>query len=254
MRAIGVLSLGIMALVSAVVGFRLLALGWRTRQQPELLIALGLLLAIVVGAPLSTVGRIPGVALTPLGDVVFASGLAAVQMGIAFFCIFTWLVFRRDALWATALMAFLVGLCGVEWLGIVTASASGDTLAVVLPRTRPWGIAIVSTVAFVFAWSGYESLAHYRRLRRQLALGLGDPVVANRLGLWAVAGFATTALCCVIDGCMLAGLAPLGHAVPLAAIGVAALTASACWTLAFLPPEAYLVSIRHRAAGAGAAP
>lgn len=248
MRVIGLVSLGIMAVVGVVVGVRLLALGWRTRQQPELLIALGLLLAAVVGAPLATVGRIPGIALTPFGNVVFAAGLVAVQLGIAFFCIFTWLVFRRDALWATALMALLVGLCGVEWLGIVHASASGDTLAAVLPRTRPWGVAIVSTLAAVFAWSGFESLAHYRRVRRQLVLGLGDPVVANRLWLWAVAGFATVGLGCVIAGCMLAGLPPLRHALPLTAIGVAALTGSVCWALAFLPPEAYLASIRRRAA------
>jgi hypothetical protein len=252
MQAIGVLSLGVMAVVSAVVGFRLLALGWRTRQQPELLIALGLLLALFVGAPLATLGRIPGIALTPLGSLAFASGLVGVQLGIAFFCIFNWLVFRRDALWATALMAFLVGLCGVEWLGIVHASASGDTLATVLPRTRPWGIAIVATVAAVFGWSGCESFAHYRRLRRQLALGLGDPVVANRIGLWAVAGFATLGLCAVIAGCMAAGQAPLQQPLPLAAIAVAALAASTCWTLAFLPPEAYLASIRRRAAAAAA--
>jgi hypothetical protein len=252
MRAVGLLSLGLMGGVGVVVGFRLLALGWRTRQQPELLIALGLLLAAVVGAPLATLGRAPGIALTPFGSAVFAAGLVAVQMGIAFFCIFTWLVFRRDALWATALMVFLVGLCGVEWLGIVQASASGDTLAEVLPRTRPWGIAIVTTLAAVFAWTGCESLAHYRRLRRQLLLGLADPVVANRLWLCAVAGFATVGLGAAIAGCMLAGLPPLRHPLPLMAIGVAALTASVCWALAFLPPAAYLASIRRRASAASA--
>jgi hypothetical protein len=252
MRVIGLLSLGLMGGVGVIVGFRLLALGWRTRQQPELLIALGLLLAAVIGAPLAAVGRAPGIALTPFGSTVFAAGLVAVQMGIAFFCIFTWLVFRRDALWATVLMVFLVGLCGVEWLGIVQASASGDTLSVVLPRTRPWGISIVGTVAAVFAWTGFESLAHYRRLRRQLALGLADPVVTNRVWLWAVAGFATVALGTAIGGCMLAGLPPLRHPLPLAAIGVAALTASVCWGLAFLPPPAYLASIRRRAAASAA--
>jgi hypothetical protein len=252
MRVIGLVSLGLMGLVGVVVGLRLLALGWRTRQQPELLIALGLLLAAVVGAPLAAIGRAPGIALTPFGSVVFAAGLAAVQMGIAFFGIFTWLVFRRDALWATALMAFLVGLCGVEWLGIVQASATGDTLAVVLPRTRPWGIAIVGTLAAVFAWTGFESLAHYRRLRRQLVLGLADPVVTNRVWLWAVAGFATVGLCAAIGGCMWAGLPPLGHPLPLMAIGIAALSASVCWGLAFLPPSAYLASIRRRASASAA--
>jgi len=249
---IGLLSLALMGVVGVVVGFRLLRLGRRTGEQPEMLIALGLLLATVVGAPLSAVGRAPGIALTPAGNVVFACGMVAVQMGIAFFSLFTWHVFRREALWATAGMAFLVALCGVEWLGIVSASASGDTLEVVLPRTRPWGIAIVCTLSAVFAWTGLESLVHHRRLRRRLALGLADPVVTNRMWLWSVSGFATVGLGTVIAACMLAGLAPLGHALPQVAICAAALTSSACWTLAFLPPAAYRDSIRRRAEAAGA--
>jgi hypothetical protein len=49
---------------------------------------------------------------------------------------------------------------------------------------------------------------------------------------------------------MRAGLAPLRHVLPLALIGGAALGASACWTLAFLPPAAYLAALRQRAARA----
>jgi hypothetical protein len=45
---------------------------------------------------------------------------------------------------------------------------------------------------------------------------------------------------------MWAGLAPLRHALPLTVIGAAALGASACWTLAFLPPPAYLEAVRRR--------
>jgi hypothetical protein len=247
MRGFGILSLGLMALVGVTVGFRLLALGRRTRGQPEILIGLGLLLAAVVGAPLAAAGRAPGLALTPVGSVLFACGIAATQVGIALLCVFTWLVFRRDALWATLLLVLVVGALGAEWLGILLASASGSQLEVVLPRTRPWGIAIVGTLALVFAWSGCESLAYHARLRRQLAIGLGDPVVANRMLLWAVAGFATVTLCVAIAGCMLAGLPPLRHPLPLAAIAMAALSASACWTLAFLPPAAYLARVRARA-------
>jgi hypothetical protein len=77
-------------------------------------------------------------------------------------------------------------------------------------------------------------------------------VVANRLLLWAIAGFATVLLCAVIGACMRAGLAPLRHALPLSAIGAAALCVSTCWTLAFLPPAWYLAVLRgpfaHRSA------
>lgn len=244
MRVLGILSLASMAISGGVVGLRLLALGRRTRQQPELLMGLGLLLVAVLGGPLAAVGRLPGLLATTLGAVVFAIGLAATQLGIALFCAFTWRVFRNDQLWATLLLLGLTGALGAEWLGLLHASARGATMEEILPHTRPWAIAVVTTLALAFGWTGGESFAHYRRLRRQLAVGLGDPVVANRLLLWAIAGFATVLLCAVIGACLRAGLAPLRHALPLSAIGAAALCASTCWTLAFLPPAWYLAALR----------
>jgi hypothetical protein len=208
---------------------------------------LGLVLVAVVGGPTAFVGRLPALLATPLGDALLAAGLAATQTGIALFAAFTWLVFRRDSLWATLLLVLLAGALGAEWLGLLHASARGTTMEQILPHTRPWGIAIVATLALSFAWTGCEAWRYHRRLRRQLALGLGDPVVANRVLLWAVAGFATVVLCGVIVACMLAGLAPLRHALPLAAIALAALCTSACWLLAFLPPAAYLAAVRRHA-------
>jgi hypothetical protein len=248
MRAFGIVSLAAMALAGVVVGCRLLALGRRTRQQPELLIGLGLVGVTALGTPLSFAGRLPVVVATPFGDGLFAAGLAATQAGIACFCVFTWLVFRRDALWATLLLVLLVGALGAEWLGLLHASARGATMEEILPHTRPWGVAIVSTLGLAFAWTGAEAFVVHRRLRRQLAFGLGDPVVANRMLLWAAAGFATVLLCGAIAACMLAGLAPLRHALPLGAIALSALSTSACWLLAFLPPARYLAALQRRAA------
>ena len=250
MRAFGIVSLAMMATSGVIVGLRLLALGRRTRQQPELLMGLGLVLVAVLGGPLAFVGRLPALVATPLGDGLFALGLASTQTGIALFCVFTWLVFRRDSLWATLLLVLAVGALGVEWLGLLHASARGTTMEEILPHTRPWGVAIVSTLALAFAWTGGEAWAVHRRLRRQLALGLGDPVVANRMLLWAAAGFATVLMCGAIAACMLAGLAPLRHGLPLAAITLSSLCASACWLLAFFPPASYLAALRRR----GAAP
>jgi hypothetical protein len=250
MRALGILSLAAMAASGVIVGFRLLALGRRTQQQPELLMGLGLVGVAVLGGPLAFVGRLPALVATPLGDGLFAVGLAATQTGIALFCVFTWLVFRRDSLWATLLLVLAVGALGVEWLGLLHASARGTTMEEILPHTRPWGVAIVATLALAFAWTGCEAWAYHQRLRRQLALGLGDPVVANRMLLWAAAGFATVLMCGAIAACMLAGLAPLRHPLPLVAIALSSLCASACWLLAFFPPASYLTALRRR----GAAP
>jgi len=246
MRILGILSLVAMALTGVVVGVRLLALGRRSGQQPELLMGLGLLLVAVVGGPMAAIGRTPALVATPLGDALLGIGLLATQLGIALFAAFTCRVFRGDSLWATLLVVGIAGALGVEWLGLLTASAQGRTMEEILPHTRPWGIAIVATLGLVFAWTGVESLAYYARLRRRLAIGLADPVVANRMLLWAIAGFAIAVLSSVIAACMLGGMAPLRNSLPLCAIGAAAVVASTCWALAFLPPASYLAALRRR--------
>ena len=247
MRVLGILALGMMATSGVIVGFRLLALGLRTRQQPELLIGIGLLLSAVVGGPVAFVARLPALISTPLGDGLLAVGLAATQTGIGMFFAFTWRVFRHDELWATLLLVLGSGALGVEWLGLLHASALGTTMEEILPHTRPWGVAIVATLALAFGWCGVEAWRHRGRLKRQLALGLADPVVANRMALWAVSGFATVTMCAAIAACMLAGLAPLRHPLPLVAIALSALCASVCWLLAFLPPASYLARLRRGA-------
>jgi hypothetical protein len=250
MRILGILSLVVMALTGIVVGFRLLALGRRSGQQPEQLLGLGSLLVAVIGGPIAAIGRAPALVATPLGDALLGVGLLATQLGIAHFAVFTGRVFRNDSLWATLLVVAIAGALGVEWRGLLDASAQGRTMEEILPHTRPWGIAIVATLGFVFAWTGVESLAYYAQLRRRLALGLGDPVVANRMLLWAIAGFGIAALSSVIAACMLGGMAPLRNALPLCAIGAAAVMSSASWALAFFPPASYLAALRRRHATA----
>jgi hypothetical protein len=235
MRAFAILALAVMAATGISVGVRLLALGRRTGQQPERLIGAALLLVAAIGGPIAGLGRAPALVATPAGDAIFGIGLAATQLGIALFAAFTAHVFRRDSLAATLALLLLSGILGAEWLGLVLASGKGSTMQEIFPHTRPWGIAIVTTLALVFAWTAFESIAYAAKLRKRIALGLGDPDVARRMGLWAAAGLATVAVCAVIAACMLAGLPPLEHRLPLAALGVAPLVASVCWTLAFLP-------------------
>jgi hypothetical protein len=66
--------------------------------------------------------------------------------------------------------------------------------------------------------------------------------------LWQIACEAIVVLGAGIAGSKLMGLATLRHVLPLAAIAAAALAASACWTLAFLPPTAYVNFVRSRSA------
>jgi hypothetical protein len=247
MRVVGILSLLSMLVVGAVVGGRLLLVARRTRQLPELAMGLGLLLTTVLGGPVAAAGRLPALVATGPGDFVFGLGLALALSGIALFYVFTWRVFRPDSSWGKAVMALALLALGVEWLGLMQASAQGQTLDEIVPHTRPWAITIVAMACISFLWTGVESLAYYRMLRRRRALGLADPVVMNRFLLWAASGFAAVAVCGSVVASMLAGYAPLRDAPPLIGIASAAIVTSVAWYLAVLPPEAYLRFIRRRA-------
>jgi hypothetical protein len=247
-QVVGIAALCSLLAVGTAVGIRLLLVARRTRRAPELAIGLGLLCITVLGTPLSATGRLPGLVGTPTGDILFGVGLAVALLGIELVWLFTWLVFRRDAAWAKALVGLAALALAAEGIGLMTASSRGSTMDEILPHTRPWAIAIVATVAAAFAWSAMESLRYHARLRRRLALGLADPVVVDRFALWTLSGLATVGVCTGIVGSMLAGFAPLRDAVPLVAIAAAGLTASISWYLAFLPPAAYLGWVRRRSA------
>jgi hypothetical protein len=246
-RGLGILALVALGLVGATVGARLVEVARRTRGLPELAMGLGLLCISAPGLPLATVARLPGVIATPAGDVLFGVGLAFSLAGIGLVYVFTWRVFRPDAMWARAALVAVGLALSFEWLGLMHASGRGTTLEQILPHTRPWAIAVVATVAIAFTWTAAESLHYHGMLRRRMALGLADPVVANRFLLWALGGIATALLCTALVACMRAGLAPLRHPLPLAIVSVAGMATSLSWSLAFLPPPGYLRWLRARA-------
>lgn len=246
MRIVGIACLASMALVGVVVGFRLVALARRSRQLPEALLGLGLLLAAVVGAPLSGVGRMPALVATPLGDTLFQLGLACTQVAIACFFAFTWQVFRRRSAWAMALVLLACGVLGAQWQGLLGAS-QGATMQEIFRHTRAWGMGIVATLGAAFLWTGIESFAYHRKLVRRLSLGLAEPEIVNRFWLWGVGGFATTAICGVLLLPMARGVPPMQSPTALATIALCGLMVSTCWWLAFFPPRAYLERLRAAA-------
>src|SRR5262249_39071894 len=90
-----------------------------------------------------------------------------------------------------------------------------------------------------YAWAAFEPLRYHALLRRRAAMGIGDPLVANRMLLWGVGRLASG---CVAGVHLVAQL--LGaYELPESLVGVVSLlvlvTAAAEW-LAFFPPRAYL--------------
>lgn len=246
MRVLGILAMLTLLGVGGVVGARLLRLARRTGELPELSLGSGLLL-VSLGGAVAALSRIPALLATAPGDALLAVGLAVTASGIAFFYVFTWRVFRPSALWAMWLVVLASGALGVQWRGLLQATAAGGaTMESIVPHTRPWGVAITAMVALGFLWTGLEAGAYFLRLRRRRAVGLADPVLENRFALWSLSGFAVALLCSALIGSMLAGLAPMRHPLPLWTVGSAALVVSAAWTLTFLPPARYLDWLRER--------
>ena len=67
--------------VAGGVGFKLVQLWRKTRQVPEMTLGFGLAV-VALGMPLAALGRVPDLAMQPLGRVAFALGLTINVTGI----------------------------------------------------------------------------------------------------------------------------------------------------------------------------
>lgn len=227
MALLGLLGFVALILASFAVGFRLLRLGARTRQLPELMI----------GGAFVFAGGIPGVLLLvgdDGGNGSYADGrlLAAISLslllGVSLLNVFTWRVFRAGERWAAllfcALMAGLVvGQGGGAWASLVGAPAMAFV----------W-LSVSCRIA-VYVWGVTEAALAYRAARRRCALGLTDPLVANRMLLWAI-GLAAVLAIWMHEAYTLAfGRSPASFLV-IAIFGF--VCAGSLW-LAFFPPASY---------------
>lgn len=118
------------------------------------------------------------------------------------------------------------------------------------------GITLGTGIAY--AWATAESLLYRAQLVRRARLGLGDPVVANRLLLWATTEAGAALISVLYATLRLVGLDDDGHGVTSIASLLVLLCAGSSW-LAFFPPAAYRSWVEgapglDRAPAAGSAP
>jgi hypothetical protein len=225
--------------VAFLIGVRLIRLWTRTRQLPELLMGVAVLFLAGLGYPLSAMAReVPDLAASSRAALGAVAGLVA-ALGVTANTGFTWVIFRRGVAWANALLV-AVGLAAVGMLvaqSLVGGWAEGEVFWSLLP--------IPITVSF--GWGFVECGRYHLMLRRRLRLGMADPVVTNRFGLYAAAtglGVITNVVGYVFWKLRLEMIThPLGS--PL--LFVLGTSSSALMMLAFLPPRAYLAWLRARA-------
>lgn len=238
---------GSFVVVSLVLGPRLLALARNTRQLPEFTMGLCLLLMGALGYPFAAAGR----AVTALPDDVrgLLLGCSALcnTVGFAALAIFTLRVFRParplPELLVVVCIAILALLIPAEavWPGLVASALSPE------PYPGAPGYLRVAVGLGILYWASVEAALCARQFRRRLALGLADPVIADRLRLWTIAISCasvsyTTSFVLSFEGIDLAS-SSLGAAT-VGTLGLA--SAISAW-LAFLPPARYLRRIEARA-------
>lgn len=230
------------AVVGALVGGRLLRLSQRTGGAPERVIGIGLLTYATFCQPTLLVAGAFGESLTPAAiQALHAWMSATAALTVTCLYLFTWIVFRRESGWGRVLLAAGVGLA------VVSETAS------VLERSIFWSTLSSANFVVAFVWAGAESLRYYVLLRRRARLGLADPVVQNRFGVWGVCMSVAAVLSATVSVCIAAGLNVGEHPFPTAVALANTCLNAAGWSLTFFPPAWYLRAVRRRAA-LGAAP
>jgi hypothetical protein len=239
---------GAFVVVCLVLGVRLLALAARTREIPEFVCGLGLLLLGGIGYPLLAI-----IQETPLPNgvkmVLLVAQMFCHVVGDTAFCFFTYRVFRPGSRWG-------LGLTAATFAAILTLMAiqiaTPGLAAFVAEGAGIWGRhGAAATIPLL--WAGIESIRYHRVMRRRQKLGLADPLITERFKLWAI-GMLSAASITVVSvtaeslGTTLVNT-PLGGLV-IGTLGIA--TASAVW-LAFLPPAAYVRWLSSRSPEAAAA-
>lgn len=173
----GLLGIGIAVQIAAcaVVGIRLLLLSARTREIPELALGSSFLLMGAIGYPLSIVARSGAGGPSLLALALAAQNLSAICMYVS-----TWKSFRPRQR-GVALIIGATLLAFAMSLGIPFALGEREAL-----DAGPWYYVGFAGRFASYSWAAAEAVRYAAIQRRRLALGLADPVVADRFQLWSI--------------------------------------------------------------------
>lgn len=245
MKLFSLAAVTIYCAVSLLMAIRLLLLARRSRELPELMIGLSFLMGGMLGYSFSVASSVLlGASRADAANVTYIIGQTGMALA-AFFTLFSWrLIFAPAMPGGRALVVVWGMVLFVAHVGVLmtTGPVLGERV-----MTGPYWVQLIAQGGCyaIIAWASH---AHARKLERRCAIGLGDPVVANRLMLWGLANTAITFsyLYSITASLMiLNGLPSIFDPSVIAACG---LTAACCVTLGFLPPRAYTEWIRAKSA------
>ncbi len=247
MQALAGVSFTLLIGVSLVVGVRMLALAARTREVPEW--ALGANLVLVMGV------AYPGMILLE-SDLGWSLGVQRALMiglnltintGFLLLFVFTAHVFRPGVRWAHWLIAAAACAFIVHVSLVAHILYTAEDLAASRPAATQAGLISLGTASIGYAWSGFEAFAHWNRLRRRERLGLIDPVLRDRMWLWAMMITASLLGAAANWVYLLLGIDVLVTPSAMLITSLTGLAQGVFLWLTFMPPAAYVAWVRRRA-------
>ena len=245
MEILAALGGGAFILASIGIGIRLLLLSARTRKLPETAMGLGLLLMGGVGYPVIAVARAATGLPDGLRGALGFTYMLSMLLGIFALALFNWRVFRPESGGARlAVVAISAGMA-ISLLG--QGLFGSGYLEVATGITSPWLRAQLFLPATALGWASVESLRYHLLLRRRLALGLADPLVADRFRLWGIGTGAATLLNATSSTTTAMGYDMSTTVAGALMIGTLGLVAAGTTWFAFVPPAGYARRVRARA-------
>ena len=229
--------------IAMVVGIRLVRLSSRTGQMAERWLGLGVLLTAGLGymVMMFSMALRPGAApdLAWMLTGILVIGWVCHNLGVLCMLRFIVVVFRPGEAWARRLALAMSAVLWLGWLGFVL---QGGLRSTSMPGM--YWVAFAAIGGYPL-WSGTEALLYYRRMRRRLALGIADPLVANRFLLWCLASYSAAASIWIVNIPSLAGESvSSGQAGAVTVVSMLVTAASGITTvciywLTFFPPLWY---------------
>ena len=249
MEILGTVGIGAFVLVSLIVGARLLVISMRTRRLPEFALGFGLFTLGGLDYVANLAARSDGL----LGDDGRTATMIAAMhfggIGILAVAVFTARVFRpQSRLAMIAVVLFAIALIGC---GIAQGVSTG--YLTVATREKPAFFLRLFNIlqSAIMAWTAAESLHYGSILRRRLAIGLVDPLVADRVRLWGISASIASATYLLYAVGESIGVDFLASATGSGLVAVLGLAAAICIALAFLPPHAYQDWVKSRTQSVG---
>jgi hypothetical protein len=236
---ISVSGLVLFMLTSLLVGLRVLALWWRTRKLPELLLAVAMLCVGFLAYAVGTAGKLFVEGTVEQREVLTMIGLSIECIGDVALIAFSWRVFRPREAWAGALAGTLTALIALAFVG---EALSGELLRYsdLTPITGPYVPLALAARGAAPTWMAIECLRLHHNLRLRQRIGLAQPLVVNRVALWGIGiGSSSLGFSVSIVHRLVYGTGLRAHVWALSTVSLLATISALCIGLAFFPPPAY---------------